>query len=86
MMRRKLLREGHPTIATSLSGLAVCLTRMGRYADAEELLLEAHQILDAALGEQHDHTQTNISRLVELYEAWDEPAKAAEFRARLAPE
>ena len=62
--------------------LGECLTRMGRYAEAEEQLLEAHRVLDAAVGDDHIRTIRAVRALVDLYEAWGKPAEAAEWRAR----
>jgi hypothetical protein len=54
---------------------------MKRYREAEEKLLEAHVMLKALLGEQHDRTKTNADRLGQLYKAWGRPEKAAEYEA-----
>jgi outer membrane protein assembly factor BamD (BamD/ComL family) len=40
-------------------------------------------VLQTELGEQQERTQKAVSRLVELYEAWGKPDKAAEYRALL---
>ena len=60
-----------------------CLTKLGRYGQAEQLLLAAHQVMQTKLGEQHERTQKAINRLFELYEAWGKPEKAAKYRALL---
>jgi len=53
-------------------------------------LLEAHTVLETALGTDHKRTIKAIQSLADLYEAWHaaEPnqgydAKAAEWRAKL---
>jgi serine/threonine protein kinase len=61
----------------------LCLTGQKRYAEAEAALLEAHEILTAALGTDHAQTLKVLPDLVGLYEAWDQPDKAAEWRSRL---
>jgi serine/threonine-protein kinase len=58
-------------------------TLVKQYAKAEEVLLHANDILSHALGANHPRVATNIRRLVTLYEAWDKPARAAEYRAML---
>ncbi len=51
---------------------AECLTKLRRYEDAETMLLAIE-----------DRTADVIRALVELYEAWDKPDEAAEWRAKL---
>ncbi|MCH8344568.1 MAG: serine/threonine protein kinase [Planctomycetes bacterium] len=52
---------------------AECLTMLRRYEDAETMLLAIE-----------DRTADVIRVLVELYEAWDKPDEAAEWRAEVA--
>ena len=54
-----------------------------RLEEAEAALLEAHGILVAGLGAEHDLTQGTVNALVELYDAWDEPDEADEWRSKL---
>ena len=63
---------------------------MGRFAQGEATLLEAHQLLAEGFGEAHDRTTKCITRLLTLYEASHaaEPhagydTEAAEWRAKL---
>jgi len=72
------------------SHLGDCLTKLARFEEAEGQLVEAHTVLAAALGLQHERTVLASKRLVGLYDAWDtaEPGKgyaekAAQWRARL---
>lgn len=58
------------------------LSRLGRYQEAEDHLLEAWELQSVELGEDHVHTRSNIPPLVELYEAWGRTDDAAEWRAR----
>ncbi len=51
---------------------AQCLSKLRRYEDAETMLLAIE-----------DRTADVIKVLVELYEAWDKPDEAAEWRAKL---
>jgi hypothetical protein len=57
---------------------------MERFADAEALLLEAHQALESQLGPEHPRTRQAADRLVELYESWGMPERAASYRQALA--
>ena len=56
---------------------------MGRYAEAQEQLLEAHRVLDAAVGDGHIRTIRAVRALANLYEAWGKPDQADEYRAIL---
>ena len=82
---RALPRE-HLTTGITIHKYGVCLTALERYGEAEATLLEAHEILIAAVGADHVHTQEVIPNLVTLYEAWGKPDKAAEWRAKLPAE
>ena len=61
----------------------VCLTALRRYEKAEVSLREAHKILVVAVGAEHGQTLKVIPNLVELYDAWGKPDKAAEWRAKM---
>jgi serine/threonine protein kinase/tetratricopeptide (TPR) repeat protein len=63
-----------------------CLSKLGRYAQAEGHLLAAHAGLDKFFGPQHRRTQKIVKDLIELYEAWGKPSKAAPYRKLLATE
>ncbi len=83
--RRTLPRE-HGTTGILLRKYGACLTRQRRHAAAETALLEAHEILTAAVGADHGQTVKVPADLVDLYESWGKPDKAAEWRARLPAE
>ncbi len=50
-----------------------CLQQLGRYADAERVLLTTH----------NGNDQSATTALVDLYEDWGKPEKAADYRALL---
>ncbi len=60
------------------------LAALERFDDAESALLEAHGILQTALGDEHEQTKRVVGYLADLYDAWGKPEKAAEWRAKLA--
>ena len=60
------------------------LAALERFDDAESALLEAHGILQTALGDEHGQTKRVVGYLADLYDAWGKPQKAAEWRAKLA--
>jgi hypothetical protein len=59
------------------------LLKLGRYEEAERSLLAAHENLHAALGAQDRRLISPTKGLIELYEIWDKPDQAAQWRARL---
>jgi tetratricopeptide (TPR) repeat protein len=78
-LRVKALKPGHTAIAGTQGALGECLTKQRRYAEAEPLLLESHNALEAALGGGDPRTQKARRRLAALYEAWQKPDAAARF-------
>ncbi len=97
---RTLLEQGEPlarrlwtgsnakSLGVYLARLGEARTGVGQYTGAESTLLEAHGLLVAGFGEEHERTLKCIERLIGLYNAWHaaEPdqgydAKAAEWRA-----
>lgn len=58
--------------------LGDCLTELGRYQEAEQLLLEGYRVLRE---EQDQAARDAVERLVSLYDAWGKPDLAAEYRA-----
>ena len=81
--------------AISLRDLGDCHTKMARYAEAEEELLQADGILRAIDPEKTRGVSSEgverasrwiIEQRVALYEAWDKPDEAARWRAKLPAE
>ncbi len=66
--------------------LGVIRLMQARYAVAEMLLLEAEEGLHALLGPDDSATILAQRKLVDLYDAWDKPEEAAEWRAKLPDE
>jgi hypothetical protein len=63
--------------------LAVLYKEQERYDQAEPLLLEAVEGRRLKLGNTHPHTLESLKNLINLYEAWEKPDKAEEWRAKL---
>ena len=80
-MQRSLNQPGHWAIYNAQSGYGSCLLLARRYQEAEKELLAAHAGLADALGADHSRAVWAKERLVELYNAWGRPEKAAEYRA-----
>ena len=71
-----------------MSSYGQTLTRLARYEEAEHLLLEAHQILSAARGDDDKYTVEAARALADLYDSWHEAdpeaghdSKTARWRA-----
>lgn len=78
-IRRGGLPEGHRYIGDALVELGRCLTALGRFADAERELLEAHQLFIEAVGATDSRTARARRGLAELYNAWGRPDDAARY-------
>ncbi len=79
----KSLPASHWVIAHTKSLLGGCQTAMGRYAEAEPLLLNSESALKRVRGAKDRHAVDALKRIIELYDAWGMPDKAAELRATL---
>ncbi|MCA2506114.1 MAG: tetratricopeptide repeat protein [Microcystis sp. M54BS1] len=55
-LRKRLLGDNHPSVASSLNNLAKLYYSQGRYKEAEPLYLQALAIAEQALGENHPNT------------------------------
>ena len=62
--------------------LGICLTSQRRFEEAETLLLDCHQALQSSSTAPSKLLQPSITALVKLYEAWDKPDQAAEWRQK----
>jgi tetratricopeptide (TPR) repeat protein/tRNA A-37 threonylcarbamoyl transferase component Bud32 len=59
---------------------ARCLKELGRFEEAEPLLLVGLRRVEAAYGPQHGQTNAVRARLAALYDAWDKPDQAEQYR------
>ncbi len=84
-LRKRYLPADSWLVASSEGVLADHYILVRDCSAAESLALSADRIMVAALGNDHPNTQTNLRRLVALYETWGRPEGAAQFRARLKP-
>jgi tetratricopeptide (TPR) repeat protein len=79
-IRKKILPAADVLISSAASALGECLTAQKRYDDAESLLLKSYNELKAKLGNQDKRTTEARQRLAKLYEDWNKPEQAAQFR------
>lgn len=79
-IRQQALGKEHPKVAESQIDLADVRQALGQYKDAEDLLQHALNIQQAEIQDAPPETAETAHHLVELYETWDKPAKAEEYR------
>ena len=72
-----------PVALESKNDLAVLYKEQGDYDKAEPLFLEALNGRHLKLGDTHPHTLQSLNNLIDLYEAWNKPEKAKEWRAKM---
>jgi tetratricopeptide (TPR) repeat protein len=72
-------------VAETESILGACLAALGRFEEAEPLVLRGYPAVKDVLGEQHRLTRLALQRIVTLYQAWGRLEEAAEYRALLSP-
>ncbi len=82
---RRALPPDHWWKVQAESVRGACLSGLGRFAEAEPLLLDSYPVLKERQGVESTYAKDALKRIVDLYEAWGKPAKAAEYRA-LTPE
>jgi len=81
--RQKSLPEGHWLIADTVSQLGGALAGAGKFAEAEPLLLDGYAGMADNRRVLPDRKRQAIERIIRLYEAWDKPDQAFEWRRRL---
>jgi tetratricopeptide (TPR) repeat protein len=77
---RSALDPGQWETGVAVSTHGFCLGKAHRFAEGERALLEAMEIVGAALREEHDRVARIRSRLADLYDAWGKPEQAREYR------
>lgn len=69
--------ENHQELAHNRAALGAVLSAKGWYEEAEKLLVQAHATLNSQLGHKHQRTREAARHLIDLYNAWNKPGKAA---------
>jgi serine/threonine-protein kinase len=82
-MRRTTLPPGHPGVSEVEQAIGAVIMARGRYVEAERYLLASRDGLRAAYGDADPRARSALTRLVDLYEASGQPARAASARAEL---
>jgi len=78
-MYQGTLPSGHWRIADAESVLGACLTHLGRYPEAERLLVESYPTLRSDTPPGSRQSREARARLRALYLAWGKPAEAAGY-------
>jgi len=77
---REALGPDHGWTFNARSLLGANLAQQGRYRESETLLVSGFEGLLTAAGAQDSFTEAARQRLVEMYELWGNPEKAAQYR------
>ena len=88
----EILDKLAPKFAQQVQGLRLsqilenygrCLIDAGRFEDAEKEVVADYEMLKTTLEPAHPLVRQSLELIVDLYEAWGKPDKAAEYRALL---
>ena len=75
-MRRKLLGNEHPDVATSLHNMALVLDYQGKLAEAETMHREALAMRRKLLGNEHPDVATSLNNLADVVQRQGKLAEA----------
>jgi tetratricopeptide (TPR) repeat protein len=81
--RRRVQGHEHKRAIHNMVRLGWVYTEQQRYSKAEALLLDAFELSHRVLGPLDQITIESMGRIVDLYEAWNKPEKADQWRAKL---
>jgi tetratricopeptide (TPR) repeat protein len=79
-IQREIFSEDHWRLAHTKSLLGGCLSEQGKYQESEQLLVKSYKIIRKQFGDDHRRTREALARIINLYDAWDMPEKAKEYR------
>ena len=79
-IRQKNFPADDFVVAHTSSMLGECLTAQKRFEEAEPLLRNSYNNLKAKVGDQNRRTLDARKRLAKLYDDWNKPDQAAQFR------
>lgn len=71
------------TVLLTEGALGECLTAQNRFAEAEPLIIDSCENLKATQGEKNPDMIAAARRAAELYEKWNKPQLANQYRALL---
>ncbi|MCA9256568.1 MAG: tetratricopeptide repeat protein, partial [Phycisphaerales bacterium] len=73
-------------IALAQSTLGECLTSQKRFDEAAPLVVDSYGVIESSAGEKSHlvaYRVDALQRIIDLYDAWEQPARADEWRAKL---
>ena len=82
-IQREIFAEDHWRLAHTKSLLGGCLSEQGKYQESERLLVKSYEIIRKQFGDDHRRTREALARIINLYDAWGKPDKAAKYRGLL---
>lgn len=85
-IQMKKLPAGSWRIAVSQSVLGESLTGQKQFEAAEKLLTESYKQIEKSLKPDDKRRKEALTRVIKMYEAWDKPERAAEYRPLVASE
>ncbi|MEN8162951.1 MAG: tetratricopeptide repeat protein [Acidobacteriota bacterium] len=68
--------EGHLNLAVMRAKYGECLSRLSRFTEAEAILVPAHTVINAQLGDEHWRTRQAAEMVAELYTGWGKTEEA----------
>ncbi len=83
-IRLDKLPANSPQVAETQSLAGACLLELGRYGEAETLLLKCLGVLEASAHGSLRPVREALTRIIQLYDAWGMPERAEPWRAKLA--
>ena len=78
---REALPEGHPKILSAENLHGLILAALGRYQEAEPLMIRSHEGLSPT--DSDGQWRAGLEDLIAFYEDWGKPDEAAKYRAEL---
>ena len=78
-IQRSAFPQGGWRVADTMSSLGAALVDQEEFEEAEGLLLEAHDLLEADPNAPEDRLGAAAARIAYLYEAWAGPDEATEW-------
>jgi tetratricopeptide (TPR) repeat protein/predicted Ser/Thr protein kinase len=82
-IRRRVAGQAHPKTLVSMENLARLYVTQHRYQEAEPLLMESYAHMKGNPDVRPDQLREVLDDIISLYEAWDKPKEAAQWRAKL---
>jgi len=82
-IRQNTFPEYHYEVLEARNMLATCLIRAGSFEEAESHLLDTLTLIEDS-NQSSDSREETLKYLVQLYNEWEKPEKADEFKSLLA--